>query len=509
MNGIPGKDYRNLSSESVGVQPLSDHPPSPSLGTLGNGTIKEVLMNGYQAEPPANFSRSGRNIQLAQETIYEFLLDIVKKWPPEEVLLEFKRLFLYHVESTSSGVVHAVYEIVFSNHEEEFRNTLKRSCYILINNWDASRNFKPIQELVFAFQDSSNRYTISPTLKRLRGWIDNFRNSQDYDQLKLFASRYDEQQKGPWTNRYTSYLLVPQYIDSANPIEQREAARALSNQLKDRFKFDLAMYIAKSQSTSPPERLPRNPTVLGDNVLRLIKTIVQKRGQFSYANLANIFISQVRQLTYKEFKQSLQKYLIFSVENTEFTRTLCIKLTEKLETLYADYDSEIINDALILRTCNRVIEYLTTENRKNPSSLFVLLLSQGSPMTLVIVLLKLILICKNARTHLEAQIAELIRYYADFPEDECWWIVSFLEIFNVTFAIYAENVQYNLIKVDENQEPISISQPLDHLDDYRIFSQLKREAALESPRGIVELEEAELEPDLVHEDADPLNSHDF
>ncbi len=433
-------------------------------------------MSGHPSEPSKQVSRSGRSLHQAQETVYKFLLDIVKTWPPEEVLLEFKHLFLYHVETTSSGVIHAIYEIVFSNNEEEFRNTLKRSCYILVNNWDASRNFKPIQELIKVFEDSSlDRQTISPTLKRLRVWIDNFRKSKDYEELKLFASRYDESPEAPWSNRYTSYLLVPQYINSANPIEQREAARALSMQLKDNFKFRLAMYIAKSQSATSPERLPENPTVLGDNVLQLIKTIVAKRGQFSYANLANIFINQTHQLSYKKFKHELRQYLIVSIDGNELTETLQARFTEKLDPLYVAHDHETLNEALVLRTCNRIIEHLTTENRQDPSPLFVLLVSQGSPLTLVIVLLKLILICRNARTHLEAQIAELIRYYKNFPEDECWWVVNFLEIFNVTFAIYAENVQYNLIKMDQTQEPLQIPKALQDLDAYRVFSQLKRE----------------------------------
>jgi hypothetical protein len=480
MNGVSGTSHRRLRSHSFQVQSSFDHLVQPSLGTLGNGTIGEVLMDAHQSEEPSKFSRPKGDIHLAQETIYRFLLDVVKKWPPEEVLLEFKRLFLYHVDSVSSGAVHAVYEIVFNNDEDEFRNTLKRSCYILVNNWDASRSYQPIQNLVQVFQDNAlDLHTISPTLKRLRQWIENFRASKDYEELKLFASRYEEQQIGPWSNRYTSYLLVPQYVDLANPIEQREAARALSKQLRDRFKFDLAMYIAKSQIISSPERLPKNPTALGDNVVRLIKTIVARRGPFSYANLANIYLNQIRQLSYREFKQSLRKYLIFSVDNNDFAETLQAKLADRLEPLYVDYDDDLVSDALVLRTCNRVIEYLTTENRKDPSSLFILLLSQGNPMTLVIVLLKLILVCKNSRTHLEAQIAELIRYYEKCAEDDCWWVVNFLEIFNVTFAIYAENVQYNLIKMDENQEPSHLAPHQIDLDEYRIFSQLKRDHRLE------------------------------
>jgi hypothetical protein len=454
--------------------------------------IEDSLFNTYQNERSLRAQKLERTIQQAQETIYLFLLDIIRKWPPEEVLLEFKRLFIFHTDSVSSDAMQGLYEIVFSNNEEEFKNTLKRCCYILINNWDATRNYKPIQELIQVFHDPCiNRYTNSPTLKRLRFWLDNFVKGKDYEELRLFALRYQEHEQGPWTARYTSYLLVPQYINLKNPVEQREAARALSKQLKDRFKFDLAMYIARSQSNTARVQEPKNPTVLGDEVLRLIKAIVAKRGPFSYANLAHIFVSQIANLTYQEFKQSLQKYLIFSVDNPEFVETLQSKLSEKLQPLYEARNEEIVTDALVLRTCNRVIEYLTTENPTEtpiePSSLFVLLLSQGHPITLVIVLLKIILICKNSRTHLEACIAELIKYYEKLPETECQWVVNFLEIFNVTFAIHAENVQYNLVKMQPNSETegeinLESKPQFANIFDpnaYRIFSQLKAEPKLE------------------------------
>lgn len=410
-------------------------------------------------------------IYQTQETLYQFLLEIVREWHPEEVLLEFKRLFFYQMDLPNSKAVQAVHQLVLLNDEAEFRNALKRCCYILVNNWDAARQHKAIQDLVQSFHDSTIEVqTSSPTIKRLKSWIRNFKSSSDYEELKLFTARYEDQQKSKWISRYTSYLLVPQYVEIANPIEQREAARALSRQLKDRFKFDLAMYVARSQSASSPEKLPKNPTALGDNVLMLIKAIVAKRGQYSYANLANIFINQIQTLNYKEFKQSLQKYLIFSVDHhSDYAIALQSKLAEKLESLYSDYDSAPLTDALILRTCNRIIETLTTENRKDPSPLFILLLSQGNPMTLVIVLLKLVLICNASRSHLEAQIAVLIRHYEQFLEQECGWVINFLEIFNVTFAIHAENVQYNLVKMRQIQG----TAPQANLDHYRIFSQMK------------------------------------
>ncbi|NJP09162.1 MAG: hypothetical protein HC866_06445 [Leptolyngbyaceae cyanobacterium RU_5_1] len=439
--------------------------------------IGESIQDLQSNEQPYRFARPGQNIRQAQEIVYSFLLEIVKKWPPEEVLLEFKRLFIYHVDSISSSAVQAVYEIIISNNHEEFKNTLKRSCYILVNNWDASRNYKPIRELIEVFSDPpSSRHTHSPSLKKLRTWINAFVNSKDFEELKLFTSRYEEQIRGPWTSRYTSYLLVPQYIDLRNPIEQREAARAFSRQLKERFKFDLAMYIARSQTSAAENQPPKNPTVLGDDALRLVKMIVAKRGQFNYVSLANIFLNQVQNTTYREFKQSLQSYLSFSIGNKRFADILRTKLGERLKDLYISHDYEIVTSALVLRTCNRIIDFLTCEENEQPSSLFILLLSQGSPIALVVTLLKIILVCKYARTHLEARIAELIKNYQNEPEDECSWVVNFLEIFNLTFAIYAENVQYNLIRMDPDQpqEP-QVFDP----DTYRIFSQLKYEERLE------------------------------
>lgn len=52
-------------------------------------------------------------------------------------------------------------------------------------------------------------------------------------------------------------------------------------------------------------------------------------------------------------------------------------------------------------------------------------------------------------------------------------MINFIEIFRITFAIYAENVEYNLIKVEEDQHAC---EPQFNPDAYRVFSQLKADA---------------------------------
>lgn len=419
------------------------------------------------------------NLQNEQSIIYEYLLDIVKKSHPEEVLQEFSNLFIYYVGSRYSTALQALYQIILRNDELEFKNTLKRACYILINNWYATRQYQAIHQLIRIFSEYNiNRSADSPILECLQKWIVNFINSKDYQELHLFIAKYNT--KGHWTNRFTSYLLVPQYVDGNNPLEQREAAKIVSQQLKEQFKFELAMYTARSQSTVASNRRIKNPTGLGDEVLPLVKAIVLRRGVFSYTNLAHIFVKQNQNITYKDFKKNLIKYLIFDVGNESFANVLSHNLAGQLERIYENHDEENLDDSLILRTCKRVIEYLITKNKKEPSELLILLLTQGQALNLVVVLVKLVLICKNVRSHLEACLAAAIQYYEKYPEEQCQWLIKFLEILNVTLAIYTEDVEYNLVQMP-NVNAEGNNSGL-NLDGYRIFSQFKEDRKPENDR---------------------------
>lgn len=411
------------------------------------------------------------SVQIAQEEVYSFFIRIVNTMSPDEVLCEFKAFFIDGLDLEYSHSVPEIYHLFLNDKEQEFRNTLKRCIYIIINTWKTNRKDKYIQELVnlFDIKNLKVKANYLPGLNTCKSWLENFINSKDYQEIKLFAAKHDELHKGHWANRYTSYFLVAQSVNENNPREQQEAAKKLYRQIKDKYKFELAMYIARSQSTVSSTARYKNPSVLGDNALRLIKAIVLRKGAFSHENIANIFIKQIQGQTLEQFKISIEKYLFFSVDNQELVKTLRQQFAETLSLWKKDYNQEILTKELFLRACNRVIDYFTTENGKEPSLLFVLLLTQGHSLTLVIILLKTILISRNSRRHLEIKIAHLIRYYEKYPEEECQWVINFMEVFNITFAIYAENVEYNLIKVEEDES----SNPQLNLDAYRVFSQMK------------------------------------
>jgi hypothetical protein len=432
--------------------------------------------------------RSRLSLPQAQQIIYDFLLGIVKFWHPEDVLEEFRHLFIHHTESVSSQTLPALHVILFANNADEFHNTIKRCCYILVNNWEVNRQYDAIQNLIEIFSDPLlQRRTLSPTLKRLRIWLLAFAESPDFDELRLFAARYTQQRTlnrpGEWTSRYTSYLLVPQYVNEDNPVEQRKAARSLSRRLKDKFKFDLAMYTSYSQSGRAYGRSVQNPTVLGDSALRLVKAIVARRGEFGYKNLAHLFLTQVKEGDYASFKQSLVNYLLYTVNGNPVAKQIRVYLNLRLADLYVDCDDQPIDTTLVLRTSNRVIDYLTAEDQAQPAPLFALVLSQGNALTLAIILLKLVLISRSSLPYLEARIAALIRYYEQFPRSECQWVINFLEVFQITFAIFSDDVEYNLVEVTSSQGRDTVLARLQEGDfaAFRVFSQTLQPR----PRGAI------------------------
>jgi hypothetical protein len=164
---------------------------------------------------------------------------------------------------------------------------------------------------------------------------------------------------------------------------------------------------------------------------------------------------------------------LFSTENQGLAETIKSQLACQLNTFYPSYHEESWDSHLLLRTCKRLIESFTTVDQENPSLIFTLLISQEKVLTLAIILLRIVLICPQAHTHLEDCLAKLIQHYKSHTESKCQWLINFLEIIQITLTIYAEDVQYNLLNMSEYKREMAAK---DEENAYRIFSQIKRES---------------------------------
>ncbi len=92
-----------------------------------------------------------------KEIICNFFLKLVKKELPEKVLKEFSALFISGSRKINSIPHEAIRKIITSNQEIIFKKTLKRSCYILINNWSAARDYQSIQKLLYFFLERAKK----------------------------------------------------------------------------------------------------------------------------------------------------------------------------------------------------------------------------------------------------------------------------------------------------------------------------------------------------------------
>ncbi|CAN5580268.1 hypothetical protein BH23CYA1_BH23CYA1_07860 [soil metagenome] len=412
-------------------------------------------------------------LHAAQQQIYSDLLAMVKSRTPVEALAEFEALFFSPGQMPERDLSPALHQILLAGDQAEFYNTLKRACYILINTWDLARQGHMIQAMLSLFQQHTlSGYSAIPGLQRLHQWLGDFIASPDFEALKLFAhQRIGPTQPGGWSDRYVAYHLVTQYIDKKNSPEQCAAARTLSKRLKTQFRYDLAMYTAFEQQPSRLGNRYSNPTVLGDGVLRLVKTILLRQGRFNHRHVARLFLQQTDNTPYASYKANLVDYFCFAISQPEFVSAVEKHIGERLRRLYAKHDDHVINSSLTLRTCNRIIDALTTEDESAPSNLFALLLAQGNSMNIAVLLLKILLISPKSQLYLEARLANLVDYYKQFMEVECRSVIQFLEICAVTFAIYSQSVEYNLVKLTD--APVDLDADL---EEFRIFSRIVKAA---------------------------------
>jgi hypothetical protein len=456
-----------MPSQDVSSQ--SETKKSKVLPDITNNILPEALA----PQPTAQLKKSELTVSAAQDIIYKFLIDRINNSASEVVLQQFKKIFIELSPPANPKLIQALETIIEFDSQLEFNNLFKRCCYILLNNWISYKKYELAKDLITII---SERTLTEPQadnfLKILRVWLTNFVSSPEYEEIKLFVFKYGDYQplEKHWTSRYQPYLLATQYLDTKNTLEARQTAKLLSQQLKDKYKFDLAMYTSRSQSATFKFKNYYNPTLLGDEALRLIKIILVNRGSLNYRSLANIFIQQSQNITYKQFKEALMNYLCYCDRKFYNSDIYHQQLINSLDNFNTENDRETLNTGLLLRTCNYLIKNLIVENSGEPTALFLIFATQLNPLTLAILMLKIILISPYSQSYLELCLARLITYYQDKSAAESQWLINFLEVCQIALTIYGENVKYNLVNMSDNNQEEELFVDLNH---WRVFSQHK------------------------------------
>ncbi len=408
-------------------------------------------------------------IKGAQQQLYDFFLGIVQQWTVDQILNAFEQLFFHLSCPQNSQIVEGLNRIIVEQDEDLFRDTLKRCIYILINNWRIHRDYASAQQLIQRLEEygqkTQSKTYISPSINCLRIWLCRFIQSPDFKDIQNFALS----QPQDWTQRYQSYLLIPPTVKASSK-EQQQAALKLAQEIKEKYKFDLAMYITRSESSSSLKNSHQNPTKLGNDVIKFIKKTLFAHDFVNDEHQAELFLEKTTNTPYTEFKTLLLNYLTLLPDSPYPLCHIREKFCKKLYRLEINYSDRPIDKSAIAIACQKLIQVLTTENDKSPSSCFTILISQRHYLILVNLLLKLVLISRSCQKHLEYKIANLIHYYQGLEEDKCQKFIHFLEVFNLMFTVFTTNLKFHLVKVNPKN---SIYQSYQGLDNYRLFCQLK------------------------------------
>jgi len=181
-----------------------------------------------------------------------------------------------------------------------------------------------------------------------------------------------------------------------------------------------------------------NPTLLNDKELnRALKYYLGTvAGNYTYKELSQNFLANtVYTPTYKDFKNDLYDYLITSLDygKGQFNK----KLDDVLQNTLPHCDQQKPSEFLMLRTSSQLLNYLVVESGQKPDHyIFMDMITNMGVTRTVGLLLKLILICPQAKPHLDKRFAILFNHYESYSCDQVPWLVKSLENLQVAFSIH-------------------------------------------------------------------------
>ncbi|MGB3491929.1 MAG: hypothetical protein WBA57_04325 [Elainellaceae cyanobacterium] len=392
----------------------------------------------------------------AENRLFAHLQAQAKDVHPTEAIASFRQLFIdgshYPIPSILSDLDFIV-NAGFAQNEYKF--ILNRSCYIFINAWWSISNYRIfIPELIRVFEEPSTSTSYNQTVKRQRALAQNFAQSQQYFALQRTAmaieaewnyTRYQESEK-PLETIISRYPYIYEYnlLTRDSNLEQRHTVRAMRQEAQRKFDIDLARYGAfrtTHQNAPESEKARKNPTLLRTDQLDF--AVQQFKGKVDGSNtqrdLAQQFITYSKWTrSYRDYKRDLYDYLMpvlqgrFSQGKHHFNQ----RLSDYLQKMLNQYDAQSPSASLNEHTCKKLLNFLVVESMQRPdhANFFDLLGNMGATLT-VSLLLKIVLLCSNAKPWLEQRLAILFNHYAPRPKRDVIWLVEALENTNVAFSV--------------------------------------------------------------------------
>ncbi|MGK7941131.1 MAG: hypothetical protein AB4062_13465 [Crocosphaera sp.] len=412
------------------------------------------------------FDTLGNRVQQTVQTtdvLYQHFLNFVQTESASQVLERFRLLLMEPEDYPDFKVQEVIKTMTYSTtSQEDFLSFFNRCCQLCIYHWVANAETKlAIFELLKLFKNSSFPHNHQQTFyNRLQQQIDAFAETSQYLKFQRltriinpgYASNAPKPQYlGDLLGRYPflyKYCLLCNnssqkysYLLAGIKIQQQQSFKKQLNYAisLQKAKLEVARIRQLTAQKKPTLDSVKNPTLLSyqafDNAVKHFNNFSQdKIDQTQLIHSLNDKNSGV-----KTFKVWLIYYLVKDIEPSSARDQIEQYLSWKIKCILPEYDNQPVNNSLILRTCNQLVEKWLVEPEKLPNYLNSINSKTASGATkMTVLLLKLMLLSSPVKHSLRERIAHLFEKYESTPIEQCVWLLQLLENCLLAFTISSE-----------------------------------------------------------------------
>ena len=420
--------------------------------------------------------------------VYEYLHQDAAIQSPPETILKFQNLFKF-AKNENVQVSEALEKIIFS-HNQQFDIFLSQCVYTILDCWlEIPESISYVFQLFDAIKAIGSAKSYDRRRKQLAQLINNYFFSEAYLDLqtiiaiiqpyettqisitdslttdsKIFSNNHSHSNStlDTYLVRYT-YLYkycLPQEIQAQNLVSlveklqekrQNEFEIMLSKHIIYRFRLkQLAKMRLMSKGAGKMIVKVENPSLLSEKAFRIaLKQYIGKLDNNStILERSQRFIAENEYRPhYKKFKQDLYCFLISSIKPRNSAYQFDNQLKSKLSNSFAHSDAKPLNRTLILQTCRQLFSFLTVDPASNnDSSRFAELIANLGTAQIMMILIKIVLICPEAKADLAKKMHLIAVHHQLKTVQEASWLLKSLEHLLIAFSIYFGNIDVTIIK---------------------------------------------------------------
>ena len=420
--------------------------------------------------------------------VYEFLRQRAVIQSPPKLIQEFQAL-LKQDRNEDSKVSQALDKITVAP-KPQFEIFLSHCFYLILDCWldNAPESMLYLDQLFDIIDVLGKTRSYDRRRKRLVQLIKNYQQTKSYLQLKAVIAIIHPQGIGyasdensvitnevPGSNDDHSHTIINNYLIRYTylyqcffpPNGQFSHLTLLIEKLRDKRQQDFEILLSKHiiyrfrlKQLAKMKLLTKgagkiitkvdNPSLLSEKAFRV--ALKQYTGKLDHQatvleRAQRLITENELRHTYKEFKQDLYRFIVSDVKPRNNNYNFETRLQQKLAEIFTQSDAKSLNRTLVLQTCRQLFSFLIVDPALsgNPKRFADLIANLGTAQA-VMILVKITLICPEAKADLETKICSMVAHYQLQKVQEAPWLVKSLEHLLVAFSIYFGNLDVSFAR---------------------------------------------------------------